>query len=282
MRAVVIERSSATFARWGINLTPAIAGATDPTHLKLHDNDRCIAFFRSKGETILFLRDLTLLCARFGSCPFAVIACHRPVRAGPFAVCFFVMAFAAPHHAYTYEEFLALEAAANVKHEFLDGEMYAMAGGSLDHGALALVVGSLLRAQFTGRPCRVFNSDVRVLIQATGLVTYPDLSIVCGPVERDPRSRVTLVNPVGLVEVLSDSTQAYDQGEKFEHYRQMASLRAYVLVDAHTPAIEARQRPGENDSWTITQCGPGQSIRLPSLDAILAVDEVYRDGLLGA
>jgi Uma2 family endonuclease len=185
------------------------------------------------------------------------------------------------HRHYTYDEYLVLDEASNTKHEFLRGAIYAMAGGTIDHGALAVSVSALLRVQLAGRPCRVFSSDVRVRVLATNLGTYPDVSLVCGPVERDPQNRHTVVNPIVIVEVLSDSTAAYDRGEKFEHYRQVPSLREYVLVDSRSASVEVRSRQSDG-TWSTRTAGPGQHAALPSLEIDLAIDELYRDGLLGA
>src|SRR5262249_35971657 len=136
---------------------------------------------------------------------------------------------------YFYSEYLELEEASNTKHEFLDGEIYAMAGGSPDHASLAAAVTTALLNQLRDKPCRVFSSDLRVRVLATGLATYPDITVVCGTLERDPESEVTVVNPVVLVEVLSKRTETYDRGEKFDHYRHIPSLKEYVLVAHDKP-----------------------------------------------
>jgi Uma2 family endonuclease len=182
---------------------------------------------------------------------------------------------------YTYAEYLELEAFSNIKHEFFGGEIYAMAGGTLDHAALAMAVGRFLGNGLAGRPCRIFSSDLRVRVLATGLATYPDVSVVRGPVERDPENRHTAVNSVLLVEVLSESTADYDRGEKFAHYRQIASLGDYVLIDARAVSVEVRHRETDG-TWSVRTAGPGERITLPSLDLSLAVDELYQGGLLGA
>jgi Uma2 family endonuclease len=122
---------------------------------------------------------------------------------------------------------------------------------------------------------------VRVRVLATGLATYPDVSVVCGPVERDPDDRHTVTNPVVVVEVLSPSTAAYDRGEKFEHYRKAASLREYVLIDSLGVSVEVRSRRPDG-TWATQAAGPGQRAPLPSLGFDLEVDALYRDGLLGA
>lgn len=185
------------------------------------------------------------------------------------------------HRHYAYDEYLGLDETSNTKHEFLGGVIYAMAGGSIDHGALAANAIAMLRTQLAGRPCRVFSSDVRVRVLATSLATYPDVSVVCGPVECDPANRHTVTNPVVLVEVLSEGTAAYDRGEKFEHYRQLPSLREYVLIDSKAASVEVRSRRPDG-TWSAQTAGPGQRASLPSLELALEVDELYRDGLLGA
>ena len=118
----------------------------------------------------------------------------------------------------TYAEYLAAEAVAEARHEFLNGEVREMAGGTIEHGALALAVAGELRAALRGKPCRAFSSDVRVRIPETDLATYPDLSIVCGQLETAPDDKDAITNPIVLVEVLSDSTEAYDRGAKLAQW----------------------------------------------------------------
>src|SRR5258706_2441295 len=130
---------------------------------------------------------------------------------------------------YSYEEYLALEASSNVKHEFYDGEINAMAGGTPEHAALQLAAGVLLVPQLRGGPCHGYGSDLRVHTPS-GLATYPDLTFICGPSDRDPADPNAITNPVLLIEVLSRSTEGYDSSEKFEHYKTLRSLRQYVLV----------------------------------------------------
>ncbi len=177
-------------------------------------------------------------------------------------------------HAYTYAQYLAHEAASNVKHEYLDGEIYAMAGGSPEHAFLAMAVGSLLRPQLEGKPCRVSSSDLRVRVVETGLATYPDVSVVCGPLERDPQSQETVLNPTLVVEVLSEGTERYDGGEKFEHYKRILSFQEYVLVSQNESRIEVWRRQG--DSWIHQEGRAGGRVSLQSIDCQLDVDEVYR------
>lgn len=179
------------------------------------------------------------------------------------------------HHEYTFAEYLALEEVSNVKHEFLDGEIYAMAGGSVTHAGLSVVVSSLLHQQLRYGPCRVFSSDLRVRVLATGLATYPDVSVVCGEPALDPESKHTVTNPRVVVEVLSDSTEHYDRGLKLTHYRQIPSLGAVVFVWQREQRIEVWSR-GADDAWTACASGPGETAEIPVVECTLSVDAVYR------
>jgi Uma2 family endonuclease len=112
---------------------------------------------------------------------------------------------------YSWAEYLALEASSNVKHEFLDGQIYGMAGGTPEHAALAAATIGILFGQLRGGPCRVYDADLRIRVLATSLATYPDAAVVCGPLERDPADPDGVTNPTLLVEVLSSSTEEYDR-----------------------------------------------------------------------
>jgi Uma2 family endonuclease len=184
----------------------------------------------------------------------------------------------AVHHRYTFAEYLLLEESSNVKHEYFAGEIYGMAGGTPDHAALAMSFGAALPDRLRGRPCRVFSSDLRVRVLATGLATYPDVTVVCGPLERDPESRTTVVNPVLVAEVTSDSTEEYDRGDKLAHYRQIPSLEEYALISHREPRVEVWRREPDG-TWVHAAAGAGGRIHLASVDGELAVDEVYRSGL---
>lgn len=181
----------------------------------------------------------------------------------------------------SHAEYLAAEAASDTRHEFLRGEVFAMAGGTPEHGALAAAMTIALGDALRDRPCRVFNSDVRVRIRETGLTTYPDLSVVCGALERDEEDRNAIVNPVLVVEVLSDSTEAYDRGEKAAHYRRLPSLKEYVLMSQREPRIEMFRR-NEAGRWELYEAGAGQRLELASVGCTLEVDALYRDPLAEA
>lgn len=176
---------------------------------------------------------------------------------------------------YSFEEYLNLEESSETKSEYFDGHILAMAGGTLRHGALQTRVSVLLGQQLLDGPCVLYSSDVRVRVLATGLATYPDLSVVCGPVLRDPRSKVTATNPTVLVEVLSPGTEPSDRGEKFDHYQQIPSLREYVLISTKLQKVEVYHR-NDDGSWRYTRAGPGQVSRIEAIDATLSVDTLYR------
>jgi len=180
-------------------------------------------------------------------------------------------------HRYTYAEYLAHESASNVKHEFFDGEIYAMAGGSLLHAALAMRIGAALVAAARGGPCVVFSSDLKVRALATGLTAYPDVTVICGPAETDPLSDHVALNPTVVVEVTSPSTEDWDRGEKLDSYRTIPSLRECIVISHHVRRIEVHLREPDG-RWTVTAAGAGESLALTSLACSLSVDEIYGEG----
>ena len=184
------------------------------------------------------------------------------------------MALTKPNNRLSEAQYLEIERAAQFKSEFFDGEMFAMAGGSRKHSLIASNLIAELRNRLRGRPCAVFNSDLRIKIETTGLYTYPDASVVCGPSKSITDADDTLVNPVLLAEVLSDSTEAYDRGRKSEQYRQIPSLREYLLISQKERHIESMVR-GEKE-WTLHEAsGPNGTIELPSLGVTLSLSEIY-------
>jgi Uma2 family endonuclease len=186
------------------------------------------------------------------------------------------MGNAAPVLRIDYATYLALERDSDQKHEWLDGQVYAMAGGSIAHGQLATQAIIEISRLATACGCRVFGSDVKVRVRATGLATYPDGSVVCGAIERDPEDSNAITNPSVLVEVLSDSTERYDRGEKFHHYRHLDSLKNYVLVSQHEPRVEVFTRSAHG-RWELTVAEAGQTFALSALEGSIAVDQVYAD-----
>jgi Uma2 family endonuclease len=182
------------------------------------------------------------------------------------------------HHRYTFGEYIALESFSTVRHEFLLGEIYAMAGGTPQHAALAMSVGAALLGQLRGGPCRVHSSDLRIRVLETGLVTYPDVTVVCGAYQSDPEDRNTIVNPRVLVEVTSESTEEYDRGSKLESYQRIESLAAVVLVSHRERLIEVYERTS-NGSFERREARSGAKAGIASLGCTLPVDEIYASSM---
>ncbi len=182
-------------------------------------------------------------------------------------------------HRYTFREYLELEETSSVRHEFLEGEIYAMAGGTPEHAALTMSVGAALLTAVRGGPCRTHSSDLRVRVLATGLATYPDVTVVCGPYETDPESPTTVTNPRVVVEITSSSTEQYDRGEKLANYKQVPSLAAVVLVSHRERLVEVIER-GDDGVWRRSEARRGARLRLSALACDLVVDEIY-DAAIG-
>jgi Uma2 family endonuclease len=178
----------------------------------------------------------------------------------------------------TYADYLATEALEKEKHEYVRGEVFAMSGGTPTHARIAMSVGAALVAALRGKPCSVFSSDLRVRVPSADLSTYPDVTVVCERVQHAADDAHAVVNPTVLVEVLSPSTEAWDRGDKFAHYRQLPALREYLLVTQDAPRFELFSR-GDADRWELREAGPGEAIELWSLGVALSVDDVYRDPL---
>lgn len=178
----------------------------------------------------------------------------------------------------TYAEYLLAETGGEVRHEYLDGDVWAMAGGTPEHGALALALAGEIREALRGKPCRLYSSDVRVRIPETGLSTYPDLTVVCGQLETARDDPDAIVNPIVLVEVLSEATEGYDRGAKAAHYRRIPSLHEYVLVSQNERRVEVYRRV-EGGRWELLEARPGESIELASLGIRLDVAAVYANPL---
>lgn len=180
----------------------------------------------------------------------------------------------------SYADYCALEREATVKHEYLRGEVFAMTGGTLEHGRLAIVTSHLMSRALADKPCRIFSSDVRIRVEASDLDAYPDLSVVCGEPHTTEGSATVLLNPSMIVEVLSPSTEAYDRGQKAAHYRRIPSLRAYLLVAQTERHLELQVRQADG-SWSLLEAGPGERLTIAPLGIELEVDEIYRDALVG-
>ena len=175
----------------------------------------------------------------------------------------------------TFREYLDIEEHSTIKHEYLEGLAWARAGGTFDHSAIATHITALLTVLLRGKGCRPYNSDLRVRVRATGLATYPDASVICGRVQLDPADpkHTTVLNPRVLVEVVSPSTEKYDRGEKFEHYKRIPSLKEVVFVATKDQHIEVfRKSAGGWRRHEYRDVAP-----LVSLAVELPLSEVYRD-----
>ena len=175
----------------------------------------------------------------------------------------------------TAAEYLAFEREAPAKHEYVAGEVFVMAGASLRHNAIVANLVTLVGQALRGGPCRVFPSDLKVHVASREIFTYPDVSVVCGEVAVYPGSSDVVTNPTVLFEVLSDSTERYDRGDKAEAYRTIPSLSEHVLLVQHRAHVEhyARQADG---SWVLRESGAGGAITIASLSLTLEVDAVYQ------
>lgn len=182
----------------------------------------------------------------------------------------------------TPEQYLEIERTAERKSEYYNGEMFLMAGANSEHNLIVLNLGALFREQFRERPCNVYTSEMRVRVTKTGLIAYPDAILLCGDRDWAGASRTVLLNPSVIIEVLSDSTEAYDRGDKFWHYRQIPSLCEYILISQKSVRIDQFIRQSGGD-WSLR---PYDSIhdllQLPSVDCAIPLREIYHKTDLAA
>jgi Uma2 family endonuclease len=187
------------------------------------------------------------------------------------------MSLSQPPKRYTPQEYYALEREATYKSDYYDGEIFAMAGGTIAH---SLICSNLVREvgnRLKGSPCAAYESNLRLKVQATGLRCYPDISVLCGRLDRDPEDPTlqTVTNPTVLIEVLSESTEAFDRGFKASNYRRIESLRAYVLVSQESPHVEIYERQAEG-TWLLREAkGLDAQVKIPSIDVALPLAEIY-------
>jgi Uma2 family endonuclease len=175
---------------------------------------------------------------------------------------------------FTPEEYFAWEEKQLERHELIDGFVYAMSGGTQNHSAIKLNIGSLIQAHLRGSQCRVFNSDLKVNILKTSNYTYPDLSVTCDDLDRESTKYITY--PCLIVEVLSSSTEAYDRGKKFEKYRRNPSLIDYVLVSSEEIAIDIYHKNNAGD-WVILSYREGDHVELKSIGLTVPIEQFYEE-----
>lgn len=177
-----------------------------------------------------------------------------------------------PH--YTPEEYLILERKADYRSEYVNGQIIAMAGASRAHNLIATNFCREISQQLRGRPCEAYISDMRVKVSNTGLYTYPDVVVACGEIRFEDIDNDTLINPTVIVEVLSDSTEAYNRGEKFAHYRRVESLQEYLLVAQDYVQIEHYVRQGAQ--WVLSEANRlDESVHCPAIDCNVLLQNVY-------
>ena len=172
----------------------------------------------------------------------------------------------------SYAEYLAWESTQEMRHEYIDGEVVAMAGGTRNHNRVSFNFSKILDDALGDRQCEVYIADVKVQVEPSRKYFYPDVVVTCDDRDRDPQ----LVSfPCLIIEVLSPSTEAYDRGFKFSQYRKFASLQEYVLVQAEQPIIEIFQR-SQDDKWLFSEYGLGDRLILNSLNLEIFVDDLYK------
>ena len=175
---------------------------------------------------------------------------------------------------YSPQQYLAIERDAQQKHEYLNGEIFAMGGASERHNLIAVNLVASIHVQLKGKPCKVYSSDMRVKVSATGLYTYPDLVALCGEAHFDDEQQDTLLNPNMVIEVISKSTDG-DRGEKFAHYRRIESLAEYLLISQDKYCIEQYVRQPDNQ-WLMSEVSKlEERIELPSIKCTLLLSDVY-------
>lgn len=182
---------------------------------------------------------------------------------------------AIPKTKLTPEEYLDFERKSEERHEYFNGEIFAVSGAKRRHNVVAWNIGGELRQKLKGGNCEAYPADMRVFVPETGLYTYPDLVVVCGEPKFQDNVFDTLLNPNLLIEVLSETTESYDRGKKFQHYRSIESLREYVLVSQDEARIEKYVKQGDG-FWLLSEAvGLESEIEFSSIESRIALREVY-------
>ena len=176
---------------------------------------------------------------------------------------------------YTAEEYLALEVESDIRHEFRNGEIVEMTGGTPDHNQISGALHALLWLALRKKPYSVFVTDQRLWLPQPDTYAYPDVMIIADPVELKPGRKDTVMNPLLIAETLSSSTASYDRGGKFSAYRTMESLQEYVLIDQYRPHVEHYVKQSKNQ-WLLTEYASREdSFALPSVEVEIALTDLY-------
>ena len=181
------------------------------------------------------------------------------------------------HALHTKADYYYIEDFSTVRHEFFQGELFAMAGAGPKQNDIALNIASSLQAQLRGKPCRARASDQRLRVESNSLITYPDVTVVCPPFRFDAQNKITLLDATVIIEVLSDSTRAYDQTEKFNLVRELPSLRHYLLVEPNEIHIEHRFQADNGDWQTEVFTSLDDVVNLSAIACTLSVRAVYEE-----
>lgn len=186
----------------------------------------------------------------------------------------------APRQRMSAHDFLVWEASAPTRHEFVAGEVFAMAGASRDHVTVCFNLIHALRAALKGKSCQPFGMDMKLRVEATDSYFYPDLFVTCSPA--DLAASEVMSEPTVVIEVLSASTAAYDRGDKFRAYRQLPSFHEYVLIDPEAQRIEIFRRDGASALWTLDDMNVGSALELKSLEITIAWADVFENVALAS
>ncbi len=178
----------------------------------------------------------------------------------------------------TVQEYIQQEIDTGTKYEYHDGKIYALSGGTLNHGLISGNAYAELRIQLKTKDsnCLPFNSDVKLFIDATKSFVYPDSMVICGDIEESKQDKNAVTNPILIIEVLSKSTAEYDRGDKFYLYRQIPSFREYVLIEQKKYVVDVHYKDEHSDLWRIIRYeGLDKKVKLHSLDIELSMEELY-------
>jgi Uma2 family endonuclease len=177
---------------------------------------------------------------------------------------------------FSLDDFMLWEAEQSERHEYLNGEIFAMTGARDTHNTIALNIASALRSALRGSPCRAFIADMKLRINAANASFYPDVMVTCDPRDKTPETDLAKQHPVLIVEVLSDTTSAYDRGLKFEHYRNLSTLREYLLVEQDRRHAELF-RCEDDGRWVLYASGATEDVVLESVGLRLSMDTLFED-----
>jgi Uma2 family endonuclease len=178
---------------------------------------------------------------------------------------------------FSLDDYLLWEAEQSERHEYINGEVFAMTGARDTHNTIALNIASALRIALRGSPCRAFIADMKLRIDAANTAFYPDVMVTCDPRDKTPETDLAKQHPILIVEVLSESTSAYDRGLKFEHYRNIDTLKEYLLVEQDRRHVDLFRRREDDGRWVLYASGAADEVVLESVGVQFSMDTLYED-----